>query len=335
MEQTELSSQSSRVIPATCGLSKQVGTICALVLLSLPFSALEVSAQSSFFSTVRSYSSGSVQSTSIQTPLRPLAKTRSRMTSGWQEGHKSRARIIAGDSNFAASRTTHAGVHLQIAPGWKTYWRSPGDVGVPPSFDWKGSRNLQSIRIKWPAPKAYKDAYSTSIGYKHEVILPLEITAQDQSKPVDVKLRFDYGICADICVPVESKLKLTIPIHQSGFKTLLSRYQSRVPKSVKSTGKEVNGFSIRKVTVNLKGKRPRITIDASVPDNTKKAELFAEASNGFYLPLPVGERPSAGNRRRFHIDLTKSDPVKKLHGKVLALTLVGDKAGIEYKMKIN
>ncbi|MCF6199303.1 MAG: hypothetical protein L3J67_07895 [Hyphomicrobiaceae bacterium] len=315
------------------GLTKQVGAICALVLLSLSFSASQGMAQSSFFSSARSYSSSSVQSSSIQIPVRPTAK--SRMASGWKKGHKSRTRIIAGDSNFSASRTTYAGVHLQIAPGWKTYWRSPGDVGVPPSFDWSGSRNLKNIRIKWPAPKAYKDAYSTSIGYKHEVILPLEITAKDKSKPVDVKLRFAYGICADICVPVETKLKLTIPTRQSGFKTLLSRYQSRVPKSVKSTGKVINGFSIRKVTVNLKGKRPRITIDASVPDHTKKAELFAEASNGFYLPLPIGERPSAGNRRRFHIDLTKSDPVQQLRGKILALTLVGDKAGIEYKLKIN
>ncbi len=312
------------------GFPEQMVVTSLLILLALPVFALEAEAQSSFFSPVQSSTS-----VSIKNPARPARKQRGPMASSWQKGHKSRTRIIAGDSNFSSSRTTQAGLHLQIAPGWKTYWRSPGDVGVPPSFDWSGSRNLRSVRIKWPAPKAYKDAYSTSIGYKDEVVLPLEVTAKDRSKPVNVKLRFGYGICADICVPVETRLKLTIQTRQSGFETLLSRYRSRVPRSVKSTGKVVNGFSFRKVTVNLKGKRPSITIEASVPDNTKKAELFAEASSGFYLPLPIGERPSAGNRRRFHIDLTKGDPVKDLRGKTLALTLVGDKSGIEYKLKIN
>ena len=299
---------------------------------------LPVFAVFSFAAQAQNLSASSFQNLPGQS--RPLNATtnlpnKSNMASRWQSGHKSRARIIAGDTNFAAGRTSHAGIQLQIAPGWKTYWRSPGDVGVPPSFDWSGSRNLASVRVLWPVPQKYKDQYSTSIGYKHEVVLPLEITAKDKSKPVDVRLRFAYGICADICVPVESKLNLTIPTHKSGYKKLLSRYQSMVPKPVKSTGKVVNGFSIRKVTVTLKGKKPNIIIDARVPDDTKKAELYAEASNGFYMPLPIGERPSAGNDRRFHIDLTKADPAEKLHGKTLSLTLVANKGGIEYKMKIN
>ncbi|MCP4936824.1 MAG: hypothetical protein GY927_22130 [bacterium] len=224
---------------------------------------------------------------------------------------------------------------MQLSKGWKTYWRSPGDSGVPPSFDWSGSDNLKHVNIQWPAPKKYKDEFSTSIGYKREVILPLKITAADAYKPVKIQLRFGYGICSDICVPVEKHLKLTIPPRQVRPNSLLSHYRQMVPKPVKATGKVLNGFSFHKISVNLKGKKPNIVIETSVPLETKKAELYAEASNGFYLPLSINERPSAGNQRRFIIDLTKSDPPKNLIGHTLALTLVGDKSGIVYTHKIN
>jgi DsbC/DsbD-like thiol-disulfide interchange protein len=265
----------------------------------------------------------------------PISQQLDTMATDWKKGYKSRVRMISGDTNFTARNSAYAGVQVQMAKGWKTYWRSPGDTGVPPSFDWSGSHNVKKISILWPAPQKYKDEYSTSIGYKHEVILPIKITAKDIKKPVDMKLRFGYGICADICVPVEAHLKLTIPPRQLGYRSLLSHYRSMVPKQVEKTGKIVNGFSIKKIKVNLKGKKPSIIVDASVPMDTRKAELYVEASNGSYLPLAVSERPSAGNHRRFHIDLTKGDPPMALIGQTLALTLVGDKFGIEYKYKIN
>ena len=257
------------------------------------------------------------------------------LASDWKKAYKSRVRIISGETDFSVKDGSYAGVHIQISKGWKTYWRSPGESGVPPSFDWSGSENLKHVSIQWPAPKKYKDEYSTSIGYIREVILPLKITAKDANKPVKMNLRLGYGICFDICVPVEKRLKLTIPPRQIGHSSLLSHYRQMVPKQVKTTGKVVNGFSFHKVSINLKGEKPNIIVDASVPVDTKKAELYVEASNGFYLPLSINERPSAGNRRRFIVDLTKSDPPKDLVGRTLAFTLVGDKTGIEYTHKIN
>ena len=310
----------------THSLTKLNSLLWSFAALALVLAPVSAQAQMSISSSSQSVSKTSNPSTS---------SSLDKMASDWKNGYKSRVRIISGDINLKAKDRSYAGVQLQMSKGWKTYWRSPGDTGVPPSFDWSGSKNLKNISILWPAPKKYKDEYSTSIGYKSEVILPLKITAKDTRKPVDIKLRLGYGICADICVPVEKKLKLTIPPRQSGHKTLLSRYRSMVPKSVKSTGKILNGFSIQKVSINLKGKKPNIIVDASVPLDTKRAELYVEASNNFYLPLPVRERPSAGNRRRFYIDLTKSDPPKELIGRTLAFTLVGDKSGIEYKHKIN
>ncbi len=300
--------------------------LCGLASLVLIFSPLPAMAQNGFSSSIPSAAGSPFQNTLQSSP---------QADSSWNKAYKSRVRIISGATDFSAKNGSYAGIQIQMSKGWKTYWRSPGDSGVPPSFDWSGSDNLKHISIEWPVPKKYKDQYSTSIGYKSEVILPLKITATDASKPVKMKLRLGYGICSDICVPVEKRLKLTIPPRQATQNLLLSHYRKMVPKPVASTGKVLNGFSFRKVSINLKGKKPNIVVETSVPLDTKKAELYVEASNGFYLPLTINERPSAGNQRRFIIDLTKSDPPKDLVGRTLAFTLVGDKTGIVYTHKIN
>ena len=82
-----------------------------------------------------------------------VAQSNASMASNWKNGHKSRVRIISGDTNFPKNGSSYAGVQMQMAKGWKTYWRSPGDTGVPPHFDWSGSRNLKEISIQWPAPQ--------------------------------------------------------------------------------------------------------------------------------------------------------------------------------------
>lgn len=106
-----------------------------------------------------------------------------------------------------------AAVNLTLAPGWKTYWRSPGDAGIPPSFDWSGSRNLKSVRLHWPAPSVFHTNGLQSIGYHDRLILPVEVTAIDPTKPVHLSARIDLGICDDICLPASLSLStdLTLP----------------------------------------------------------------------------------------------------------------------------
>lgn len=94
-----------------------------------------------------------------------------------------------------------AGLHLRLAPGWKTYWRSPGDAGIPPAFDWSGSDNVQAVRIHWPAPHVFTLNGLTTIGYTGDVVLPLEITPIDAARPVRLRGGVEMGVCSDICVP--------------------------------------------------------------------------------------------------------------------------------------
>ena len=103
---------------------------------------------------------------------------------------------------------------LSLAPGWKTYWRSPGDAGIPPSFDWSGSDNVKSVRIHWPAPEVFHVNGMQTIGYHDRLILPVEITPADPSQPVRLRVRMDLGVCDEICLP--ASLDLTADLAAPG-----------------------------------------------------------------------------------------------------------------------
>jgi DsbC/DsbD-like thiol-disulfide interchange protein len=94
-----------------------------------------------------------------------------------------------------------AAVELQLAPGWKTYWRSPGDAGIPPTFDWSGSENVRSVQLHWPAPEVFESNGMQTIGYHERLVLPLEITPEDPSRPVRLSVEISLGVCDEICMP--------------------------------------------------------------------------------------------------------------------------------------
>ncbi|MFV0491541.1 MAG: protein-disulfide reductase DsbD domain-containing protein [Pseudorhodobacter sp.] len=104
-----------------------------------------------------------------------------------------------------------AALHLKLAPGWKTYWRAPGDNGIPPSFDWTGSRNLGRVRYHWPRPHVFETSAGRAIGYSKELVLPLEITPAKPGQPVHLEGQVDLGVCQEICVPANIRFKVTLP----------------------------------------------------------------------------------------------------------------------------
>src|SRR6266851_3848046 len=118
--------------------------------------------------------------------------------SPWDTDSQAGMRLIAGAS-------TRAGVEIKLAPGWKTYWRYPGDSGVPPSFDFSESQNVKSIEVAWPAPHAFTDDSGTSIGYKGSVIFPLRIVRQDPRQPAVIRLKLAYAVCEKFCAPTDAK----------------------------------------------------------------------------------------------------------------------------------
>jgi len=109
------------------------------------------------------------------------------------------ARVLTGW--VTPDGTRMVALDLQLAPGWKTYWRAPGDGGIPPSFDWSRSRNLETVEITWPAPAVFDQNGMRSYGYEDRLILPLELTPRRAGQDIDLRVEMDMGVCADVCVP--------------------------------------------------------------------------------------------------------------------------------------
>ncbi len=104
-----------------------------------------------------------------------------------------------------------AGLSLRLAPGWKTYWRSPGAGGIPPRFNWSGSRNLAAVDVRYPVPKVMDQNGIRSIGYDSDVVFPLVVTARDPGEPVQVRAEVEIGVCEEVCIPMTLWLSGTLP----------------------------------------------------------------------------------------------------------------------------
>src|SRR5688500_6987418 len=122
--------------------------------------------------------------------------------SPWDSDLRSAARLIAAAARVdGIARVYRGGVHITLQPGWKTYWRYPGDSGVPPQFDFAGSENLAAAEVLYPAPHSFQDGAGTSIGYQDTVIFPVRVTPRDPSQPVKLNAKIDYAVCEKLCIP--------------------------------------------------------------------------------------------------------------------------------------
>jgi len=97
-------------------------------------------------------------------------------------------------------------LRITLAPGWKTYWRAPGDSGIPPRFDWDGSRNLSAVQFHWPTPDVFHQNGMRTVGYKNELVLPIELTPKQVGRDVTLRASIELGVCEDICMPISVRV---------------------------------------------------------------------------------------------------------------------------------
>jgi len=254
----------------------------------------------------------------------------------WVKSFHAEARLIAGkERKQQGRRLLLAGIQIKLDKKWKTYWRSPGDAGLPPSFNWSRSRNLKSARVLWPAPRRFPDPYGASIGYMDEVVFPVLIEPKDASRPVKLAVNFEYAVCKDICAPAEAKLAMKIGGSRkfsSAHDELLSRFVDQVPSQMPSGASTP---SLRNVEIDLASAKPHITMDVLFPGGEKGADIFVEGPKFFYIPLPQKVRKGPEGQIRFSIDLTKGDEPAELKGKKLTFTMVSKSGHAEITRNVD
>jgi DsbC/DsbD-like thiol-disulfide interchange protein len=247
--------------------------------------------------------------------------------SAWDGTQRAAVRLIAGAA--ADAPVYRAGVEIRLAPGWKTYWRYPGDSGIPPRFDFSGSRNVKAVTVRWPAPQRLTDESGTSIGYKHDIVFPLDVVAQDTGQPVSLALGIDYAVCEKICVPADGKAALVLTGLPGEHEGKLARSEAAVPK-VAALGGD-GALSVRAV----KREGTRVTVDVVAPAGAA-VDLFAEGPTpDWALPVPAPVAGAPAGQQRFAFELDGLPPNATAGGAMLVLTAVAGAEAIEVAFRLD
>jgi DsbC/DsbD-like thiol-disulfide interchange protein len=246
--------------------------------------------------------------------------------SPWQRDGHSAVRLLAGSRSGAVLL---GGIAFQLQPGWKTYWRTPGDSGVPPRFDFSKSDNIEAVTVLWPAPLKFDDgAGGHSMGYHDGIVLPLRIVAKNADRPVTLHADINYAVCEKICIPVQANAKLTFASVASAEDSALFAALDTVPKPA-NVG-DPNPLTIRDVKRDGKS---TVLVDVVSPDATE-VSLFVEGPTpdwGLPIPSPVEHSPPGVKRFAFQLDGVP--PGENPEGAALKFTLVG--GGRAYEFNIN
>ncbi|HXW27939.1 MAG TPA: protein-disulfide reductase DsbD domain-containing protein [Xanthobacteraceae bacterium] len=252
--------------------------------------------------------------------------------SPWDGSQHAAIRLIAAGPSPAPTAMLRAGLELRLAPGWRTYWRYPGDAGVPPRFDFSGSQNAAQVTVLWPAPRELSEGDTRSIGYSDDVILPLRIVPRDLNKPVALLLKVDYAVCGQLCIPATGSAALTLPVSTSTHEAALVRSEARVPSAVAIGPRE--GLAITAVRLSA-SPRPQVMVDVAAPAAARVA-LFAEGPNPEWaLPVPRAVPDPPPGLHRFAFDLEGLPQGASGEGAVIKLTAVSGDNAIEVDARLD
>src|SRR6202163_1000780 len=205
-------------------------------------------------------------------------EARAQDASPWQRGTHSAVRLIAGSRSGSVLL---GGIAVQLDPGWKTYWRTSGDSGVPPRFDFSKSENIEAVTVLWPAPTKFDDgAGGHSLGYQKQVVLPLRIVAKNADKPVTLRAEINYAVCEKLCIPVEASAELPFTSVASTEDSALFAALDTVPKPA-NVG-DPNPLTIR----DVKREKSTVLVDVVSPGDKDVSLLVEGPTPDWGLPVP-------------------------------------------------
>jgi len=168
-------------------------------------------------------------------------------SSDWSISETSKLRLISPYSQND-EKNILIGLEYKMQPGWKTYWKSPGDGGFAQSISWENSVNVKNVNILWPTPIEFEILGLTSLGYQNNVIFPLEVEIEDELQNTSLNLHVSFLICKDICIPGDARIFLEIP---SGEKKLTNSYFNLERALSYLPEKDFNSSYLKNINANV------------------------------------------------------------------------------------
>lgn len=247
----------------------------------------------------------------------------------WVSRDHSSVRLLQGE------RTAHslaAGLEIVLGDGWKTYWRMPGESGVPPEFDWSRSTNVAAVDVQWPAPYRLHDASGETIGYKGHVVLPLTVTLTDQATPARLALSLFYAACNDICVPATAELHLDLAAGAAdqADADLVRHYSGLVPLE------DADGTALLAAAARQEAGKPvlAIVVSSELAADGPAADIFVEGFDAAYFRAPRrGAETAAG--REFTLAIDGIGDAGELAGRSLTVTWVSERRRLFRRLEVH
>ncbi len=243
-------------------------------------------------------------------------------TSDWQELGGGKARIAA-ELDPATGQISGV-VEVQLDDGWKTYWREPGDSGIPPQFDFSASRNFAADAIGYPVPERLELGEAASAGYHGRVLFSFTGAARDSNGAIDLQLLI--GVCEQICIPASAAFLLPLSrLRGSDAEThrLIAEAQTHM------AGTPRPDMHVEEIAVKGAAALRVRTIVAAGGD----VALFATGPADWRMsPARLVERD--GETAIFEIPLWVAGNGAPQAGKKLRLTLARDGLGVEQEVEV-
>jgi len=247
--------------------------------------------------------------------------------SDWSVNETGRVRLVAAATATGNDPGLHLGLQFQLQPGWKMYWRTPGDAGYPPKIDWSGSDNAGPARLSWPAPKRFELAGLQNFGYAGEVVLPVDMALSRPGQPARIVAAVEYLACAQICVPMQARLVLALPAgppQATAFVHDLSRFRSLVP----GDGAR-HGLTLDRVEAVGDGEASRLRVELSSDQPLDKPDLFAEPAELASFQAPRVRLEQGGRRAVIEVALVPGTLTRPLAGAQVTVTVVDGMRSLE------
>ena len=226
-------------------------------------------------------------------------------------------RVSLIDGGFDGAQW-HAGVAVELDEGWKTYWRMPGEAGIPPQFDWTKSQGAASIEVLYPVPGRFHDLGGEAVGYMHRVVFPVVVKPAANAALAKLRLDLFFAVCKEICIPANTQGTLDLVPASSASTALIDQWRLRVP---------IAGTPIQSVKALPDSGKLLLLIKL----RQRVEDIFVETEGPAYFRAPVFSRD--GLEARLIVDNLKDEA--GLKGTTLKLTLASGGSGIEQSVAVN
>ncbi len=241
--------------------------------------------------------------------------------SDWVEADEAQLRLLLAASEEGG---IVGGIEIALEPGWYTYWRNPGETGVPPLFDFSGSTNVSDVELRYPAPMRHDDGVSVSLIYSDAVVFPLTVAPRDATQPVTLKVEARFGVCSEVCIPTHASAEVTFsPTPDPLSKARIASFAPRVPGAP-----EPGHFDIEAVTAE----DDSLLIDVRMPDSSYM-DLFADPPQDWFIGQPAFVERSNGVSR-YRLSLAGRPENAEIAGQTFTFVAVSGGEAIEKTVDI-